>query len=144
MLMKNNSMKLVLLTMGMLTAWIVLALFFSSCSKDEDPTVSFPRKVTIEYRVTATNGITKATSLGYTNSTGGNTTLSDATIPFSVEFDRIVNLGDDIGVSVLHNNSATGDFFTMKLEILVDNKLLKTATFEGNNSAIGAIVHVFN
>jgi hypothetical protein len=114
-----------------------------ACSKSNDPKPVYPKDVLVEYRITSTSNLNKVTTLSYTNATGGTTTLSDANIPFSLKFTRTVNIGDDLGISVLHNNSAVGDLFNVKLDIFVDNIQVKTETFEGTDSVIGAIVHLF-
>jgi hypothetical protein len=113
-----------------------------ACSKSNDPIPAYPKAVLVEYRITSTT-LTKVTTLSYTNATGGTTSLLNADIPFSLKFSRTVNIGDDLGISVLHNNSAVGDLFNLKLDIFVDNVQAKTETFEGTDSIIGAIVHLF-
>ena len=121
----------------------ILAVFLVACNKSDDPKPAYPKDVSVEYRITTTKAIAKVTSVSYTNATGGTTNVSDTPIPFSVKFDRTVNLGDDLGLSVLHNNSASGNSFDLTLEILVNGKVEKTETFEGTHSVIGAIVHLF-
>lgn len=121
---------------------VLISLFLNACNKSDDPKPRYPKNVSVEYRVSGA-GVSKVTSLRYTNATGGFTSLADTSIPFSVSFTRTVDIGDDVGLSVLHNNSAVGNSFDIKLEIYVDNKLVKTETYEGTNSITGAIVHFF-
>ncbi|QHT66194.1 hypothetical protein GXP67_05690 [Rhodocytophaga rosea] len=125
-----------------LSVLVLATLFLNECNKSDDPKPAYPKNVSVAYKVSGT-GVSKVTSLSYTNATGGSTSLTDTTIPFSVSFNGTVNVGDDLGLSVLHNNSATGNPFNIKLEIYVDNKLVKTETYEGTSSVIGAIVHFF-
>lgn len=124
---------------------LLLMTILLACSDSNEPGKSiptYPKDVSIEYTVTPT-GTTKVTSLGYTNSTGGDTNLTDVTVPFSLKFDRKVNQADVVSLSVLHNNSASGGFFSLKLEIRVDGNLVKSETFEGTSSLIGSIVYIF-
>ncbi|MGE0588280.1 MAG: hypothetical protein AB7O48_06870 [Cyclobacteriaceae bacterium] len=121
---------------------VLIALFLNACGKSDDPKPAYPKDVSVEYKVSGM-GVNQVTLLSYTNATGGSTKLTDTIIPFSVSFNRTVNVGDDLGLSVLHNNSATGNPFNVRLEIYVDNKLVKTETYEGTSSIVGAIVHLF-
>jgi hypothetical protein len=138
--MKDISYKIALSTITVLAI-----LFLNACNKSNDPNPTgsiptYPKNVLVEYRVSGT-GVSKITSLSYTNATGGTTNLTDISIPFSVSFNRTVNTADNLGLSFIHNNSAVGNQFDVKLEIYVDNKLVKTETYEGTSSVIGAIVY---
>ena len=131
----------------------ILMTAASSCSKsDTTPTpgpgsgaTTYPKSVSIEYKVTClTGGITKVTTLGYTNATGGNAATTDVPLPFSKTITRTVNRYDMINVGVLHNNSATSNPFSLKLEILIDGKLVQTKTLEGTTAVNESLVHSFN
>lgn len=125
-------------------AVILLLIVLTACSKSNDVKPVYPKNVTVEYRITSTTGITKVTSMSYTNASGGTTSLTDTPLPFIVRFDRTVSLGDDLGLSVLHNNSLSSSFFDLKLEIFVNNELVNMKTYEGTNNIIGAIVYLFS
>lgn len=134
--LKNISTKSILIFLS--------AILLMACSKSNDPIPAYPKDVLVEYRITSASSLSKVTTLSYTNATGGTTTLSDANIPFSLKLSRTVNIGDDLGISVLHNNSANGNnVINLKLEILVDGKIVETETFEGSGSVSGAIVYLF-
>jgi hypothetical protein len=126
--------------------FILLTATLFSCKKNNggDAGNSYPKTVSIEYRISSTaSGITKVNSGGYTSATGGDTFYNDESGPFSKKFGRTVNLGDDIGISALHNNSANSTPFHLQLDILVDGSTVKTETFIGAAAVIGAIVYLF-
>jgi hypothetical protein len=131
---------------GVLSVILLSATTIGSCKKNASSgsSNSYPKTVSIEYRISSvTGGISKISSGSYTNATGGNASLNDEPIPFSRKFSRIVNRGDDIGLSALHNISANSTTFSLKLDILVDGRIIKTETFIGAASTIGAIVYLF-
>ena len=132
---------------------MVICLTLPSCKKESNRSgtgntpqpigQTYPKTVSIEYRVTVASGdVSKITSLTYTNETGGGVNQSDVALPFSKKISATVNKGDDFGLSLLHNNSATGAF-ELKMDIMVDGNIIKTETHGGTSSVIAAIVHFF-
>ena len=125
-----------------LSVLVLTTLFLNACSKSDDPKPSYPKDVSVQYKISGT-GLGKIEILRYTNATGGTTSLTETTIPFSVSFNRTVNAGDDLVLSVLHSIPSSTDPLSAKLEIYVDNKLVETETYEGTGRVSGAVVHIF-
>ena len=116
-----------------------------ACDKNDNPlTNSYPKEVTVEYRATVVSGsVAKAVNISYVNATGGDTNVSDASFPFKISFKRTVNRGDYLTIGILVNNSATPGTFSIKLEILLDGKVVQSETNTSNNSMNEALVHLF-
>lgn len=125
-----------------LSVLVLTTLFLNACSKSDDPKPSYPKDVSVQYKISGT-GLGKIEILRYTNATGGTTSLTETAIPFSVSFNRTVNAGDDLVLSVLHSIPSSTDPLSAKLEIYVDNKLVETETYEGTGRVSGAVVHIF-
>ncbi|MEC7263701.1 MAG: hypothetical protein VXW38_08165, partial [Bacteroidota bacterium] len=107
---------------------------FSACSKDDDSGNSYPKDVSVTYKVSSTT-TNMASLIKYRNETGGDTDVPSATLPYSVTFDRTVNRGD-----VLSLGYGTNTGQTVKLEILVDNSPVVSQEF---STTSGAIVYSF-
>lgn len=122
------------------------ALVFSatSCSKDSDPQPNVmptgPREYAVEYRVSSSNAQASTEYLAYINQTGGTTTLSSlVTLPATYSFKRTMGVGSGLSVSAtLADASATGD---LKLQILLDGKVVSESSSKGANSS-GVAVYV--
>lgn len=113
-------------------------LLFSCKDKDSSATPSaYPKSVDITYKVTSSNGVTKANIL-YLNGTGGSTTLMDQALPFTVTFTRTVNAGDYAQVSA--SAPQTGD---IKMDILLGSDVVKTTTISGNGYISGSTIYYF-
>lgn len=113
----------------------------ASCSDKDDPVnpmAGYPKDVNIEYRVKSTTGVTKA-DIAYDNQTGGRTTLDDAALPFSVKFKRRVEYATTIGFSA--HATVAG---TLIIEILADDKVVKTETFTATSNVGGTVVYGFH
>lgn len=123
-----------------LCAALIAATSLISCSKDKDdpaPAASYPKTVTIEYKVTSSD-IQKC-DIYYVNESGGNAIVDDAALPFSKKITRTVNRMDHATVDVTAIGSGS-----VKGEILVNNEVVATKTFSGTGSAFGgSTVHVF-
>jgi hypothetical protein len=116
---------------------LAAVVMFASCGKDKDgpgQSGSYPKEVSIEYRVTTSSGLAKI-NISYTNETGGHTVLSDSAIPFTKKFKRTVNMGDDASVGVTS--------CTVKVEILVNDKVVKSEVFSGNEIISGSVIFPF-
>ncbi|WP_448634688.1 hypothetical protein [Pedobacter panaciterrae] len=68
----------------------------------------------------------------------GHTVLSDSPIPFTKKFKRTVNMGDGANVGV--TSYAAG---TVKVEVLVDDKVVKSEVFSGNEIISGSVTFPF-
>lgn len=117
-------------------AILVLVLsILASCKKDKSNTgSSYPKQVSIVYKVSSTTAAT-ATLVQYRNETGGSTDVPDAGLPFSKSISRTVNKNDVLSLGYGTNTSQT-----VKLEILVNNAAVKSQTFTGT---AGAITYLF-
>lgn len=127
--------------------FFIAALFalplMSSCGKSPSSS-GYPANVSIEYRITCTQGgITKSDAVSYINETGGVSNMSNVALPFSKKISRTVNIGDIAQVAFLHNNSGSAGSYTFKLEILVNNQVVKTQSFPGTGALSGALSHAF-
>jgi hypothetical protein len=114
----------------------------ASCSKDDDgpppPSSSYPKNVSVEYKVSSSSGLSTAGSIMYTNATGGSTSVSNSSLPFSKKIDITVNRYDNVALSVTHPNGGT-----LKLEILVNNVVVKSQEFSGNPVISGTVPYIF-
>ncbi len=128
--------------MRILTLLLSCALLFTACKKDKDENPAggggYPKEVTIEYRVTTTTSTLKKASVTYINETGGHSTDDAAALPFSKKFKKSVKQYDVILVSGM---ALVGGNFT--LEILVNDKVVKTESFSGTSTITGSTAYGF-
>ncbi|NML21641.1 hypothetical protein HHL16_12190 [Pseudoflavitalea sp. G-6-1-2] len=127
-LLSKNPLKL---TFALLLSVVMLGA--ASCSKSDKKDEGFPRTLAIEYKVTSTSGLPKA-DLHFTNETGGQSSLADASLPFSKKLNVTMSERGVIALSI--GIVASGN---AKLEILHDGKVVKTQTFSGNDVISGTI-----
>ncbi len=115
---------------------LIFSFLFISCGKDDNAPDSnvYPKQVSITYKVTSTT-INSAVIIQYRNETGGNTDVPNPALPYTKTFDRTVNNGD-----VLSLGYGTNTNQTVKLEILVNNTIVKSQEFM---STAGAIIYSF-
>jgi hypothetical protein len=120
-------------------------LFTTSCKKDSDTTTpTYPKKVQVGYRMSVTQGsLAKVTFISYVNSSGGTTNLDDVSLPYTLDFSTTVNKLDDFSLSFFENRPTGSEMLGIKLELLVDGKVMKTETFESSSSLSGAAVYFF-
>lgn len=121
----------------------VLLMFFSaillvSCRSDNSDnnssSNSYPKQVSITYKISSTT-TSSLLHIGYKNETGGTTDVNNPSLPFTKTFTRTVNQFDNLSLSCSSNTSQT-----VKLEILVDNKVVN---FTDNTSTISSVAYVF-
>ena len=121
----------------------VLLMFFSaillvSCRSDNSDnnssSNSYPKQVSITYKISSTT-TSSLLHIGYKNETGGTTDVNNPSLPFTKTFIRTVNQFDNLSLSCSSNTSQT-----VKLEILVDNKVVN---FTDNTSTISSVAYVF-
>jgi len=119
-----------------------MMLTFVSCKKDktEDPTKIYPKNVSIEYKCTVTSGTPSSLNITYTNESGGGSTLTNVTLPFSKKINRTVNANDDVTMGF----TAVGPG-GIKGEIYVDGKLVdaKTASNSSSNAFTETVLYVW-
>ncbi len=114
----------------------LLSLASISCSSDDDlPSgSSYPKEVSITYKVTSSS-TTSAILIQYKNETGGNTNVSNPTLPYTKTITKTANQYD-----ILSLGYGINDNQTVKLEITVNNETVKSQEFTANS---GAIVYMF-
>ncbi|HRN49525.1 MAG TPA: MmpS family transport accessory protein [Niabella sp.] len=103
----------------------------TSCKKSgSDIGNNYPKQVNITYRVssTATNSLV---SITYDNETGGQTTVNNPSLPFTITITKTVNKNNIITLGYFVNPDQT-----VKLEILVNNEVVKSQTYSNPNSAM--------
>lgn len=120
----------------LLASLFFISLYSTSCKKKSDD--SYPKTVSIQYKITPSAGITQATSVVYLNETGALTTLTNQALPFSKTINRTVNKGDALTL----RGDASGNG-SLQLEILVNNTVVKSATPTGTSTITGQITYQF-
>ena len=114
------------------------AIFLISCRSDSSDDNSggstYPKQVSITYRITSTT-TSSLLHISYKNETGGTTDVNNPSLPFTKTFTRTVNQFDNLSLSCSSNTAQT-----VKLEILVDNKVVN---FTDNTSTISSVAYVF-
>ena len=114
------------------------AILFISCRSDSNVDNSggntYPKQVSITYRITST---TKSSlfHIAYKNEIGGTTEVNNPALPFTKTFTRTVNQFDNLSLSCSSTTSQT-----VKLEILVDNKVVNSTE---NTNTISSVAYVF-
>lgn len=123
---------------------LMLTIILFSCSKDSNP--GYPKTVKIEYKVTAISSISGPLNLlSFTNETGGNTDLTNQALPFTKTISKRVSVGDGVVLSLRYNNTSASTPVSIKMEIIVDGKVVKTETSNSTTPVIiAAIAHVFS
>ena len=92
--MKNTSV--------LLSVALAAVLAFSGCKKDDDdnsPGTSYPKTVSIQYKVSSAVGFTQLLQLQHTNETGGSTSMSNVALPFTKTISKTVNKFDILVLS---------------------------------------------
>ena len=127
--------------------FLLLNLFFLfSCSKD-DNNESYPKSVEVEYKVSSTTGnFNTIDNITYTNSSGGDTSIENIPLPFSLQFNTTVNQNEYVSILASHiefdtNGNAIPIGF--KLDILIDGVVVETENFNSTSSLTGTINHLF-
>jgi len=118
----------------------MLMMFITSCSKSNDQpdnSNSYPKDVNVEYRVTAISGVNSGDVL-YSNASGGNTSVDNVSLPYSVKFKRTVKQSDNLAIS--YSTIGSGE---VKVEILVNDQIVETKSFSGTSYVTGTIVYLF-
>lgn len=114
----------------------LLLLFLASCKKNDSGTGgTYPRQVSITYRVssTSTNNLLLIT---HENETGGLTTVNNPVLPYSKTVSMSVNK-----YTITTLGFAVNPAKTVKLEILVDNQVVKSQDYTSANAAMSYTFH---
>lgn len=115
---------------------LVIVSMMESCKKEPDS--AYPKSVSMQYKVIPSTGISQASSLIFTNDSGGLTTLSNQALPFIKTLTRVVNKGDAI---TLRGDALSGG--QLQLEISIDGKVARQATFSGGTVVTGQLTYQF-
>lgn len=109
----------------------MLLLFAVSCKKsDSGSGTTYPRQVSITYRVssTTTNSLLLIT---HENETGGLNTVNNPALPYTKTVTRTVNK-----YTITTLGFAVNPAKTVKMEILVDNQVVKSQESTSPNDAM--------
>ncbi len=112
----------------------LMSLLFLACSDKPGPEVNYPKQVTITCKVSSSS-TAAATVITYTGETGAMVTVPAPALPYSKTFTRTVNKNDVINLGYGTNLPQQ-----VKLDILVNDQLFQSETF---NATSGAIVYTF-
>ncbi len=120
--------------MKLLKTHLVLGLIMilaASCKKNDSGTDNtYPKQVSITYRVSSTTA-NSLVSITYDNDTGGQTTANNPALPFTKTITKTVNKNNIITLGYFVNPAQT-----VKLEILVNNQVVKSQDYTSPNSAM--------
>lgn len=126
----------------------ILMTGFAACKKDSNNTTTtptptptpttYPKTVSIEYKLVSEAGLDSVSTIGYTNESGGNSSAMNVKLPFSKKITRTVNKYDNVAYAF--NAYGAG---TLRLTILVDGTSVKDQTFSGTNVISGSIAYIF-
>ncbi len=109
----------------------LMILFFTSCKKsDSGADNAYPKQVNLTYRVSSTT-TNSLVSITYDNETGGQTSVDNPALPFTKTFSKTVNNYSIITLGYFVNPAQT-----VKLEILVNNQVVKSQVYTSPNSAM--------
>lgn len=109
----------------------LMILFFTSCKKsDSDTDNAYPKQVNLTYRVSSTT-TNSLVSITYDNETGGQTSVDNPALPFTKTITKTVNNYSIITLGYFVNPAQT-----VKLEILVNNQVVKSQVYTSPNSAM--------
>ncbi|MBN8859181.1 MAG: hypothetical protein J0H29_12380 [Sphingobacteriales bacterium] len=109
----------------------LIVLLVASCRKsDSDTDNTYPKQVSITYRVSSTT-TNSLVSITYDNETGGQTTANNPTLPFTKTITKTVNKNNIVTLGYFVNPA-----HTVKLEILVNNTVVKSQEYTSPNAAM--------
>lgn len=109
---------------------LLMPLLFLACSDKPGPEVNYPKQVTITCKVSSSS-TAAATVITYTGETGTIVTVPAPALPYSKTFTRTVNKNDVISLGYGTNLPQQ-----VKLEILVNDQVKKSAPFTSTSGAI--------
>ncbi len=110
---------------------VIASVMLLSCGKPgSDSGGAYPKQVSITYRVTSP-AIDSLVLITYDNETGGKTSVDNPRLPFVKTISKTVRKYDIIVVGYFVNPAKN-----VKLEILVNNKVVKSQDYNSPNSAM--------
>lgn len=123
-------MKTKLFLFSALISTMVLTLV--SCKKDkaDDPTKTYPKNASIEYKCTVASGTPSGLDISYTNENGGTDRLTNVALPFSKKINRTVNAYDDVSLGFIAFGPGG-----IKGELYIDGKLVDSKTASSNSAS---------
>ena len=108
-----------------------IMLLAVSCKKsDSDTDTAYPKQVNITYRASSTT-IDSLVSITFDNETGGLTSVDNPELPFTKTITRTVDKYTIIALGYFVNPAQT-----VKMEILVNNEVVKSQTYTSPNSSM--------
>lgn len=108
-----------------------IMLFTASCKKTDTGTGNaYPKQVNITYRVSSTT-TSSLVSVTYDNETGGQSTVDNPSLPFTKAITKTANKYNIITLGYFVNPAQT-----VKLEILVDDQVVKSQIYTSPNAAM--------
>jgi hypothetical protein len=135
----KKSMKKFKLLLSLSLILVVTLLF--SCKKDETTPTNqdtYPRKVSVEYRITSPSGLTSLYSISRRNETGATELFTNQALPYSYKFDMTVKQFDALLISGTSNTGGT-----IECEIFVDGKSVDKKSGSGNTVTDITSTYVF-
>lgn len=120
------------------------AILAQSCKKDDDnnsPGTSYPKTVSIQYKVSSPSGFSQLMQLQHTNETGGNASMTNVPLPFTKTITKTVNKFDILILSF----AAVGPG-ELKGDILIDGAVKATKSFTGStagSTVAGQVTYTF-
>lgn len=127
---------------SVLTMLFMSSLFFS-CSKDDDggSNNTYPKDVKIKYEVSSTTSNTARVT--YKNETGAETSVENASLPFSKEVRKSVKFAEIVSVlAAISVENGQNESVTVRL--FIDDKLVDERTANSNlGSVVGQATYQF-
>lgn len=109
----------------------LIILLAAACRESEfDDDRIYPKQVSITYRVSSKTA-NSLVSITYDNETSGQTTVNNPSLPFSKTITKTVNKSNVVTLGYFVNPAQT-----VKLEILVDNTVVKSQDYAVPNAAM--------
>lgn len=111
---------------------VLTSLLAVSCKKPvPDAGTVYPISVSITYRVSSSSSGNIPISITYDNETGRQTTVDNAVLPFTKTITKTVNKYSVITIGYFVNPAQT-----VKLEIFVNNDLVKSQEYTSPNTSM--------
>lgn len=124
-------------------AFVAAIIVFASCSKSSDSpsndSGSYPKNVTLEYRVTKLSGDKLTSGSSIVIYPGGQDSPDNLALPISLKYD-VKDVKQFDGFSASFTGLATG---SVRLDLLVDGKVVKSSTASGTNMVYGTVTYLF-
>lgn len=110
---------------------LLFTLLFAACGKnDDDNPNTYPKQVSVTYRLSSTSATTLSNA-NYTNQSGGSDQIQNFSLPFSKTISMTVNYGDPLYLTFYDSNGSQ-----VKMEILVNNEVVNTKTYSTTSGTV--------